>query len=103
MYELTITVTRVLGTCTADPPMKPGDFFTVRDGDIRIPEGGYICLYALQSLLPLIPPKEREILEEVTPIFPNATVARDLDHFQIRRDAPLVKVERERRQGRRNT
>jgi ribonuclease Z len=46
---------------------------------------------------------EREILEEVTPIFPNATVARDLDHFQIRRNAPLVKVERERRQGRRNT
>jgi uncharacterized repeat protein (TIGR04076 family) len=64
VYELKITVTKVLGTCTADPPMKPGDFFAVRDGDIRIPEGGYICLYALQSLLPLIPPKEREILEE---------------------------------------
>ena len=64
MYELKITVSKVLGTCTADPSMKPGDFFTVRDGDIRIPEGGYICLYALQSLLPLIPPKEREILEE---------------------------------------
>jgi uncharacterized repeat protein (TIGR04076 family) len=44
MYELKVTVTKVLGTCTADPPMKPGDNFTVRDGDIRIPEGGYICL-----------------------------------------------------------
>ena len=44
--------------------MKPGDYFTVRDGDIRIPEGGYICLYALQSVLPVITPKEREILEE---------------------------------------
>lgn len=64
MYELAIGVTKVLGMCTADPPMKPGDYFTVRDGDIRVPEGGYICLWALQSLLPVITPKEREILEE---------------------------------------
>jgi uncharacterized repeat protein (TIGR04076 family) len=64
MYELKVTVTKVLGECTADPPMKPGDYFTVRDGDIRIPKGGYICLWALQNLLPVITPKEREILEE---------------------------------------
>lgn len=38
---------------------------------------------------------EREILAEARPIFPNAIVARDLDHFQIRRDAPLMKVERD--------
>ena len=64
MYELRITVTKVLGTCTAVPPMKKGDCVTVRDGDIRVPEGGYICLWALQSILPLITPKEREILED---------------------------------------
>ena len=64
MYELKVTVTKVLGACTADPPMKPGDYFTVRNGDIRIPEGGHICLYALQSLLPVITPKEREIIED---------------------------------------
>ena len=64
MYELKVTVTKVLGACTADPPMKPGDYFTVRDGDIRIPEGGYVCVWALQNLLPVITPKEREILEE---------------------------------------
>ncbi len=63
MYELEVAVTKVLGTCTADPPMKPGDYFAVRDGNIRIPEGGYICLWALQSILPLITPKEREIAE----------------------------------------
>jgi ribonuclease Z len=34
-----------------------------------------------------------EILKEATPIFPNTTVARDLDHFQVRRDAPLEKIE----------
>jgi len=43
--------------------MKPGDYFTVKDGNIRVPEGGYICLWALQSLMPLITPKEREIGE----------------------------------------
>jgi uncharacterized repeat protein (TIGR04076 family) len=64
MYELKVSVTKVLGECTADPPMKPGNYFTVRDGDLRIPEGGHICLYALQNLLPVITPKEREILEE---------------------------------------
>ena len=63
MYELKVTVIKVLGICTADPPMKPGDYFTVRDGDIRIPEGGYICLWALQSILPLLPAKERNIIE----------------------------------------
>jgi ribonuclease Z len=40
---------------------------------------------------------ERDILEEATPVFPNTTVARDLDHYQIRRNAPLIKVEREQR------
>ncbi len=38
---------------------------------------------------------EREILEEALPIFPNTTVARDLDHFQIRRDGPLAYLERD--------
>jgi len=65
VYELKVTVTKVLGTCTANPPLKPGDYFTVRDGDIRIPEGGYICLWALQSILPLLPAKERNIAEVI--------------------------------------
>jgi uncharacterized repeat protein (TIGR04076 family) len=63
VYELKISVKKVMGVCTADPTMKPGDYFTVSDGDIRIPEGGYICLWALQSLMPLITAKEREIAE----------------------------------------
>ena len=45
---------------------------------------------------------KREILEEATPIFANTTVARDLDHFQIRRGAPLVKEERKRRRPRKS-
>ncbi len=64
MYELKITVKKVMGVCSANPPMKPGDYFTVSDGDIQIPQGGYVCLWALQSLMPLITPKEREIAEQ---------------------------------------
>jgi ribonuclease Z len=40
---------------------------------------------------------KREILDEASPIFPDVIVARDLDHFQIRREAPLVKVNRGKR------
>ena len=64
MYELKVSVKKVMGECTANPSMKPGDYFTVKDGDIQIPEGGYICAWALQSLMPLLTPKEREISEE---------------------------------------
>jgi ribonuclease Z len=39
---------------------------------------------------------EQEILDEATPVFADTIVARDLDHFQIRRNAPLVKIERNR-------
>ncbi|MFC2037141.1 ribonuclease Z [Chloroflexota bacterium] len=45
---------------------------------------------------------EREILEEAASIFPNTAVARDLDHFEIRRNAPLVRIERNRRRGKKN-
>jgi len=64
VYELKVQVTKVMGECTGEPPSQPGDYFTVRDGDIIIPEGGSVCPWALQSLLPLITPREREISEE---------------------------------------
>lgn len=64
MYELKVTVKKVMGECTADPPMKAGDYFTVKDGDLQVPEGGYICAWALQNLIPVLTPKERVIAEE---------------------------------------
>jgi len=64
MYDLKVSVTKVLGKCSAHPPMKPGDYITVHDGAIQIPEGGYICLWALQSLLPVLALKERESAED---------------------------------------
>lgn len=38
---------------------------------------------------------EREILDEARPIFPDTIVARDLDHFQVKRNAPLLQIERD--------
>jgi uncharacterized repeat protein (TIGR04076 family) len=64
MYALKISATKVMGTCTAAVPLVPGDYFTVNNGDIRIPEGKHICIWALHSLLPLITTKEREIAED---------------------------------------
>jgi uncharacterized repeat protein (TIGR04076 family) len=64
MYELKVSVKKVMGKCTANPPVKPGDYFTIKDGDIQLPEGGFICAWALQSLIPLLTPKERDISEE---------------------------------------
>jgi uncharacterized repeat protein (TIGR04076 family) len=63
MYKLKVSVSKVLGVCTADPPMQPGQYFTVSNGNIRIPQASYVCAWALHSLLPVITPKERKILE----------------------------------------
>jgi uncharacterized repeat protein (TIGR04076 family) len=64
MRILKISVSKILGTCTADPPLLKGENFFVSHGDIFIPGGGSICLWALQSLLPLVPAKERKISEQ---------------------------------------
>ncbi len=59
MYELWIEVERIEGACSGPVPMVPGTGFLVRNGSLVFPNGGPICLYALQSILPMIPVKER--------------------------------------------
>lgn len=62
MFDLKVVVEEIKGFC--DLPMQPGDYFEVRGGKILIPPGKHICLWALQSLLPLLPLKQRKIDEE---------------------------------------
>lgn len=62
MYDLKIVVEEVKGFC--DLPMRPGDYFELKGGRIIIPQGKYICLWALQSMMPLLPLKQRKIAEE---------------------------------------
>lgn len=61
MYKLRVTVEEVRGKCTA--PHRPGDYFEVSNGNIRIPNGKFVCLYSLQSLMSLLPANERELDE----------------------------------------
>ena len=63
MNKLKISVTKIVGECTSSPPMEKGDWFTVDNGDIRIPAGSFVCAWALQNILPLLPAKERRIAE----------------------------------------
>ncbi|MHB1651496.1 MAG: TIGR04076 family protein [Desulfitobacteriaceae bacterium] len=62
MYNLRVVVEEVRGFC--DLPMTPGDYFEVRGGRITIPEGKHMCLWAMSSLLPMFPAKQRNIVEE---------------------------------------
>jgi carbon-monoxide dehydrogenase iron sulfur subunit len=59
MKELKIAVSGVRERCGARH--KIGDTFFIRgEGTIEIPDGGRICLYALNSLFPFLAAKQRE-------------------------------------------
>lgn len=62
MHDLRVVVEEVKGFC--DLPMAVGDYFWVRGGRLIIPEGKHVCLWALQSLLPMLPLKQRALAEE---------------------------------------
>lgn len=62
MYDLRVVVEEVRGFC--DMPMLVGDSFEVRAGRIILPPGKHICMWALQSLMPFFPVKQRDSREE---------------------------------------
>lgn len=62
MYDLRVVVEEVKGFC--DMPMQVGDYFEVRAGRIIVPPGKHICMWALQSLMPFFPVKQRDSKEE---------------------------------------
>ena len=53
MTRIKITVERIDGYCNL--PMLVGDSFYVEDSRLYIPEGKYICIWALQSMMPIFP------------------------------------------------
>ena len=62
MYDLRIVVEEVRGFC--DLPLKPGDYIEVKGGRLHLPDGKFFCIWALQALMPMIPAKQRHIVEE---------------------------------------
>ena len=62
LYDLRVTVERIEGRSVCG--LEVGDYFEVTESSrVRIPEGRHFCLYALQSVLPLIPAKQRKLPE----------------------------------------
>jgi len=61
MHELWVFVETIKGACSSERPMGLGTGFLVRNGRLSFPNGGPICLFALQSILPMLPAKERVI------------------------------------------
>ncbi|MGH3004266.1 MAG: TIGR04076 family protein [Gaiellaceae bacterium] len=60
LYDIRVTVERIEGRSVCG--LAVGDHFDVTESSrVRIPEGKHFCLYALQSVLPLIPAKQREL------------------------------------------
>jgi uncharacterized repeat protein (TIGR04076 family) len=58
LYDLRIVVESIDGNCTCN--MNVGDSFYMRGGKISLPDGGDFCLYALNSVIPLLPAKQRK-------------------------------------------
>ena len=62
LYDLRVTVERIEGRSVCG--LEVGDYFEVTESNrIRIPEGRHFCMYALQSVLPFLPAKQRQLPE----------------------------------------
>jgi uncharacterized repeat protein (TIGR04076 family) len=60
LYDLRVTVERIEGRSVCG--LQVGDYFEVTESSrIRIPEGRHFCMYALQSVLPLLAAKQRQL------------------------------------------
>jgi uncharacterized repeat protein (TIGR04076 family) len=63
LYDIRVIVDRIEGRSVCG--LEVGDYFEVTESSrVRIPEGRHFCLYALQSVLPLIPAKQRRLPAE---------------------------------------
>jgi len=63
LYDLRVTVERIEGRSVCG--LAVGDYFELTESSrVRIPDGKHFCLYALQSVLPLLPAKQRQLPDE---------------------------------------
>jgi uncharacterized repeat protein (TIGR04076 family) len=62
LYDLRVTVERIEGRSVCG--LRVGDYFELTESSrLRIPEGRHFCVYALQSVLPFLAAKQRELPE----------------------------------------
>jgi carbon-monoxide dehydrogenase iron sulfur subunit len=53
LAEIKVSVERIDDVCNL--PMKTGDYFYMEDSKLYVPEGKYICIWTLQSMMPIFP------------------------------------------------
>jgi uncharacterized repeat protein (TIGR04076 family) len=53
MSKIKVTVEKIEGYCNL--PVLVGDHFFIEDSKLTIPEGKHICIWALQSMMPVFP------------------------------------------------
>ncbi|MBN1583061.1 MAG: TIGR04076 family protein [Anaerolineae bacterium] len=61
LHNLRVVVEQVRGKCTSG--MRPGDYFVLHSGRLMIPPNRHFCLYALQAVVPLLPAKQRPLMD----------------------------------------
>ena len=62
LYDLRVTVERIEGRSVCG--LQVGDYFELTESSrLRIPEGRHFCIYALQSVIPLLAAKQRDLPE----------------------------------------
>ncbi|MFO7866989.1 MAG: TIGR04076 family protein [Candidatus Aminicenantes bacterium] len=63
MAKIKVTVEKINGYC--DLPVQVGDYFFVEGSKLTVPEGQHVCIWALQSMMPVFPVlAERDNLEK---------------------------------------
>lgn len=63
LFDLRVTVERIEGRSVCG--LQVGDWFElVNSAELRLPDGKHFCVFALQSVLPLLPAKQRKLPDE---------------------------------------
>ena len=63
LFDLRVTVERIEGRSVCG--LEVGDYFELTESSrVRIPPGKHFCVYALPSVLPLLPAKQRRLPDE---------------------------------------
>jgi uncharacterized repeat protein (TIGR04076 family) len=57
LFDLRVQIDEIRGNCTCEHQI--GEHFELRGGKLSLPNGQSFCLYALSSVLPLLPAKQR--------------------------------------------
>lgn len=60
LFDLRVTVDRIEGRSVCG--LREGDYFELTNSSqLRLPQDRHFCIFALQSVLPLLPAKQRQL------------------------------------------